>query len=188
MYAHVCGVWKCCKFCKFASLPSVFSLFLFSVCCFRMGSFLFPSLYARANITMCLPFSSGVLRYKNMLCNTYIPRPSHLPRVFSIDEFKGNAAGQKYQVIITDSKNKRILDILPARTTPALLQYFYQFPMSKRRKVEFVTMDMSMQFCSVIKTIFPKARITADRFHMTRLVQMGHGARLQGRAKAPLSP
>ncbi|RHD13954.1 hypothetical protein DW810_08530, partial [Phocaeicola vulgatus] len=53
-------------------MPSVFSLFLFSVCCFRMGSFLFPSLYARANITMCLPFSSGVLRYKNMLCNTSV--------------------------------------------------------------------------------------------------------------------
>ena len=65
-------VWKCCKFCKFASLPSVFSLFLFSVCCFRMGSFLFPSLYARANIIMCVSFSSGVLRYKNMLCNTSV--------------------------------------------------------------------------------------------------------------------
>ena len=65
-------VWGCCKFCKFASLPSVFSLFLFSVCCFRMGSFLFPSLYARANIIMCVSFSSGVLRYKNMLCNTSV--------------------------------------------------------------------------------------------------------------------
>ena len=65
-------VWKCCKFCKFASLPSVFSLFLFSVCCFRMGPFLFPSLYARANIIMCLSFSFRVLRYKNMLCNTSV--------------------------------------------------------------------------------------------------------------------
>ena len=70
-YARTC-VWRCCKFCKFASLPSVFSLFLFSVCCFRMGPFLFPSLYARANIIMCLSFSSGVLRYKNMLCNTSV--------------------------------------------------------------------------------------------------------------------
>ena len=65
-------VWRCCKFCKFASLPSVFSLSLFSVCCFRMGPFLFPSLYARANIIMCVSFSSRVLRYKNMLCNTSV--------------------------------------------------------------------------------------------------------------------
>ena len=116
----------------------------------------------------CHVSTSQVIRVFN---EVHIPRPSHLPRVLSIDEFKGNAAGQKYQVIITDSENKRIMDILPARTTPALLQYFYQFPMSERRKVEFVTMDMSMQFRSVIKTIFPKARIVADRFHMIRLVQ-----------------
>ena len=50
----------------------VIALFLFSVCCFRMGSFFFPSLYARANIIMCVSFSSGVLRYKNMLCNTSV--------------------------------------------------------------------------------------------------------------------
>ena len=65
-------VWRCCKFCKFASLPSVFSLFLFSVSYLRMGPFLFPSLYARANIIMCLSFSFRVLRYKNMLCNTSV--------------------------------------------------------------------------------------------------------------------
>ena len=34
--------------------------------------YLFPSLYARANIIMCLSFSSRVLRYKNMLCNTSV--------------------------------------------------------------------------------------------------------------------
>ena len=69
MYAHVCG---CGDAASFASLPSVFSLFLFSVCYLRMGPFLFPSLYARANIIMCVSFSSGVLRYKNMLCNTSV--------------------------------------------------------------------------------------------------------------------
>ena len=34
--------------------------------------YLFPSLYARANIIMCLSFSSRVLRYKNMFCNTFV--------------------------------------------------------------------------------------------------------------------
>ena len=60
---------------SFASLQvclPFFRLFLFFVCCFRMGPFLFPSLYARANIIMCLSFSSRVLRYKNMLCNTSV--------------------------------------------------------------------------------------------------------------------
>ena len=68
--ARVCG-----DAASFASLQvclPFFRLFLFSVCCFRMGPFLFPSLYARANIIMCVSFSSGVLRYKNMLCNTSV--------------------------------------------------------------------------------------------------------------------
>ena len=56
----------------FSSGLLLFRLSLFSVCCFRIGSFLFPSLYARANIIMCVSFSSGVLRYKNMLCNTSV--------------------------------------------------------------------------------------------------------------------
>ena len=70
LFFSVCG-----DAASFASLQvclPFFRLFLFSVCCFRMGPFLFPSLYARANIIMCLSFSSGVLRYKNMLCNTSV--------------------------------------------------------------------------------------------------------------------
>lgn len=101
----------------------------------------------------------------------HISRPRNLPYVLSIDEFKGNAAGQKYQVIITDPKKKRILDILPARATPALIQYFRQFPAHERRKVAFITMDMSLQFRAVMKLLFPKARIVVDRFHLFRLVQ-----------------
>ena len=50
----------------------LFRLSLFSVCYLRMGPFLFPSLYARANIIMCLSFSFRVLRYENMLCNTSV--------------------------------------------------------------------------------------------------------------------
>lgn len=89
----------------------------------------------------------------------HISRPRNLPYLLSIGEFKGNAAGQKYQVIITDPKKKRILDILPARATPALIQYFRQFPAHERRKVAFITMDMSLQFRAVMKLLFPKARI-----------------------------
>ena len=72
MYAHVCGCGDAASFASLQVCLPFFRLFLFSVCCFRMGSFLFPSLYARANIIMCVSFSSRVLRYKNMLCNTSV--------------------------------------------------------------------------------------------------------------------
>ena len=72
MYAHVCGCGDAASFASLQVCLPFFRLFLFFVCCFRMGPFLFPSLYARANIIMCLSFSSRVLRYKNMLCNTSV--------------------------------------------------------------------------------------------------------------------
>ena len=72
MYAHVCGCGSAASFASLQVCLPFFRLFLFSVCCFRMGSFLFPSLYARANIIMCLSFSSRVLRYKNLLCNASV--------------------------------------------------------------------------------------------------------------------
>ena len=72
MYAHVCGCGDAASFASLQVCLPFFRLFLFSVCCFRMGSFFFPSLYARANIIMCLSFSSRVLRYKNLLCNTSV--------------------------------------------------------------------------------------------------------------------
>ena len=60
-------------FSVFASLPSVFFFFRFFRLLFAYSFFPFSVfVYARANIIMCLSFSSRVLRYKNMLCNTSV--------------------------------------------------------------------------------------------------------------------
>ena len=60
-------------FSVFASLPSVFFFFRFFRLLFAYSFFSFSVfVYARANIIMCLSFSSRVLRYKNMLCNTSV--------------------------------------------------------------------------------------------------------------------
>ena len=48
----------------------------------------------------------------------------NLPSALSIDEFKGNTGGEKYQCIITDPVKKVVLDILPARTEVCLTKYF----------------------------------------------------------------
>lgn len=50
-----------------------------------------------------------------------------LPDVVSIDEFKGNANKNKYQVILTDPKTHKVLDILPKRTKYELITYFKQY-------------------------------------------------------------
>lgn len=46
-----------------------------------------------------------------------------LPEVFSIDEFKGNAGGEKFQTILTGAKNRRKIDILPNRKKKDLMLF-----------------------------------------------------------------
>jgi len=91
-----------------------------------------------------------------------------LPRVISLDEFKGNAGGEKYQTIVTDAENHLVLDILPNRKSSDLIQYFLKFPRKERLKVKYAVIDMSSLFLGVIQTCFPNATVIADRYHVVR--------------------
>ena len=65
-----------------------------------------------------------------------------LPKVLSVDEFKGNTWGEKYQCILTDPENKIVLDILPERYKPYLTTYFCKYPKEEREKVKYFVSDM----------------------------------------------
>lgn len=108
--------------------------------------------------------ASTALRYFNLVNYSC----KKLPEVLSIDEFKGNAGGEKYQTILTDAKNKKIMDILPNRKNATLIHYFCQF--KDRKDVKYVIMDMNPHFREIAATCFPKATIVIDRFHVTRQV------------------
>ena len=110
---------------------------------------------------------STVIRYCSKLA---IPKPAQLPTVLGIDEYKGNAEGQMYQVIITDLRNHSVVDILPKRETRALIQYFKTFSKEAREQVKYIVMDMSPLFKLVMQTMFSHAHIVADRYHVCRLV------------------
>ena len=91
-----------------------------------------------------------------------------LPEVISLDEFKGNSGGQKYNSIVADPQNKEVLDILPNRYKNDLITYFSQFP--NRKQVKYFVCDMNPHFRQVAKTCFPKSKIVADRYHVIRQV------------------
>ena len=78
-----------------------------------------------------------------------------LPRVLSLDEFKGNADGEKFQTIITDAEHHIVLDVFKNRRSSDLIQYFLRFPRKER-------------LYEVAKTGFPNAKIVADRYHVVR--------------------
>ena len=89
-----------------------------------------------------------------------------LPEVLSIDEFKGNAGGEKFQTIVTDAHNKGITDILPNRKKSDLIKYFRSF--ENRKDVKYVVIDMNPHFREVARICFPNAKIVIDRYHVSR--------------------
>ena len=94
------------------------------------------------------------------------PKPSILPPVLSIDEFRGNACGEKFQAILTDAKKHKVLDILPFRSQTSLMQYFNTF--FNKKEVRYFIMDMNRVYRDLAKDYFPNATIVIDKFHVVR--------------------
>ncbi len=91
-----------------------------------------------------------------------------LPQVLSIDEFKGNTWGEKYQCILTDPVNKIVLDILPERYDSYLTSYFKQFPKVDREKVKVFVSDMWQTYSKASDIWFKNATQIVDKYHWIR--------------------
>jgi len=91
-----------------------------------------------------------------------------LPEVLAIDEFRGNAEGERFQCILADPKNRKVVDILPNRRHEMIRHYLGQFP--NRRDVRFVVMDMTGGYRKLMKELFPWATIIVDKYHYVRQI------------------
>ena len=100
--------------------------------------------------------------------NCFNQRVAELPQVLSLDEFKGNSGGQKYNSILVDPEKRKVLDILPNRFETDLIKYFSQFP--SKTNVKYFICDMNPHFRNVATVCFPNATIVADRYHVIRQV------------------
>ena len=88
-----------------------------------------------------------------------------LPRVLLIDEFRGNAGGEKFQCILMDGETGEITDILPSRKYADLALYFSKKDTSK---VEFLVSDLWKPYRDLCRTCFKKAKHVADKYHVIR--------------------
>ena len=79
-------------------------------------------------------------------------------KALSIDEFKGNAGGEKYLLQISDAENKKLLNILPSRKKLFISQYFAAFPLEERKNVEYLIIDMWRDYAD-LKRYFPNAKV-----------------------------
>ena len=93
---------------------------------------------------------------------------AELSEALSIDEFKGNTWGEKYQCILTDPVNKRVLDILPERYKPYLTSYFKQYPKEVRNSVTYFVSDMWRTYADISDIWFKNATQVIDKYHWIR--------------------
>lgn len=107
--------------------------------------------------------SYTVMRVMDMYCK----EAYRCPKVFSIDEFKGNA-GDRFQCIMCDPCKHKILDVLPSRDSIKLLDYIKG--LSGRKRTEIFVSDMYKPYVDVGKICFPNAKIVIDKYHYTRQV------------------
>jgi transposase len=94
-----------------------------------------------------------------------IPVKKVLPRAIAIDEFKGDAGGEKYQTIIVDVENREVLDVLPDRRVKTIETYLKQCDTGN---VQIVVMDLSKSFKKAVQRQLGNPLIIADRFHFMR--------------------
>src|SRR5699024_8265633 len=70
--------------------------------------------------------TSTVIRRFDTINTAMLKEPKQLPSVIAIDEYKGDAGGEKYQTIIADPVDRRPLDILPDRRKLTVQKYLQQ--------------------------------------------------------------
>ena len=107
---------------------------------------------------------------QELSCKTVLPQAGILPDIINIDEFKAtNDTIGKMALIITNNKTRKVFDILASRKSNYIKNYFFKFPRKQRLKVKFVIIDLFYPYYHLLKSIFPKATIISDRFHVVAL-------------------
>lgn len=93
---------------------------------------------------------------------------AQLTSALSIDEFKGNTWGEKYQCILTGPANRVVLDILPKRYGHALTDYLNSFPFEERQRVRYFVSDMWRPHSELSAVWFRNAVQIVDKYHWIR--------------------
>jgi transposase len=97
--------------------------------------------------------------------NVQYSKPTKLPEVIGIDEFKGNSGGEKFHGILTDLGDRKVIDILKTRYGHDLCDYFRKYD---RSNVKYFVSDMYKPYAEIAATYFPNATYVIDRYHWIR--------------------
>lgn len=94
-----------------------------------------------------------------------------LPKVLSFDEFKSvKSADGAMSFHLCNGESGQTIDIVEDRRLYSLLKYFARYSHKARASVKFIVIDMYSPYISLIKAMFPNAKIIIDKFHLAQLI------------------
>jgi len=94
----------------------------------------------------------------------------YLPEVLSFDEFKSvKSADGAMSFHMCNGITGQTIDIIEDRRLDNLIKYFFYYDYKAKSKVIFI-IDMYSPYVSLIKKMFPNAKIIIDKFHLTQLI------------------
>ena len=110
--------------------------------------------------------------YKQLQLKQKMRDKTEWPKTIGIDEHgftRNKKRGHRdFVTMIVDYNNSRPKEVLPTRNSGELQQMLNHIP--GRENVKNVVMDLSGTYRSFAKSYFPNASITADHFHVVRLL------------------
>jgi len=74
---------------------------------------------------------------------------------------------KNYRCVITDVKDKSVIDILRKRNKDVVISYLSK--LQDNDKIELVAMDMWNPYKSAVNSVIPHAKIVIDKFHVVKL-------------------
>ena len=90
-----------------------------------------------------------------------------LPTIMGIDEFNATKDTiSKMAFIIVNQDKHNIFDINNSRLSFDIEKYFKRYSVQERDKVKFITMDLYKPYYKLMHSLFKKAILIPDRFHI----------------------
>ena len=93
------------------------------------------------------------------------------PRVLGIDEHRfkrGEKGFAEFVTMLTDIGRRRAFEVAETKNTKTLAESLHHIPNPER--VQHVVLDLSRGYRSFAHTMFPNAKLVADKFHVLRLI------------------
>ena len=119
----------------------------------------------RSYTSVAREFNISVSTVIRFFKNVQYSKPTKLPVVIGIDEFKGNSGGEKFHGILTDLEERKVIDILKTRYEHDLCDYFKKYD---RSNVKYFVSDMYKPYAEIAEYYFPNATYVIDKYHWVR--------------------